>query len=419
MRFSNTTRLFLAAAACAALLPHVALAQVRDLDAEPSDVRVYQGEVDGAAERFVVSIPAGAIMQIDVIGRDDFDPVLRVKDAASGELIDEDDDGGDDLNSRLRIPGEGGRRIAIEVDSYEGEYAADTETYGGPFDLRLTTSTYSPPVTRPIAYGGRATGTIDGAEELYAIEGEAGQMVEIALLAESDGLDPYLALRDPSGETALMDDDGGQELNSALRYVFPESGTYTIVATGYNGSTGDYVLRVRERRQPAAQLPQQVIGLDDPATGELADSATDQTLIPASITYRLSEEAKAAIVAGGAGERAITVHMNASDGGDPDFGSSIDPYLEVGFDTPMGFSVLDTDDDGAGNLDALLPIDLSGVTDAPRWLDDLRIRATGLSGTSGPYTLTVTQGLEERVDPADALEEQADMMETMSVDEEM
>ncbi|MGB3796022.1 MAG: hypothetical protein WA957_06925, partial [Alteraurantiacibacter sp.] len=369
-----------------------ATAQIRDLDGAESDVRIFQGEVDSQASVFALTVPANTTLQIDAIARDGFDPLLRVLDA-SGELIAQDDDGGDNLNARTRIAAEDrSRRVTIEVDSFDAEWAEDEGGYRGSFDLRLSTSDYALPAIRNVGFDARETGTLMGGEHLFTMEGRAGQSVDMALVAIDSDLDPYLELRDESGETIAVDDDGGEGLNALVRHTFTHNGTYTIAASGLGDSEGDYRFRVRQQPQAAARLPLQVIGFDDEASGLLAamsDEAGDASLVPAHIDYQLSDAAKSAIRAG-TGD--VSIRMSGNGAGDPDFGGQIDSYLEIGFDTPLGFAVVERDDDGAGDLDALLRVNLGVFADQPGLLDRLRIRAQGYGGTSGAYTLMVTQG---------------------------
>ncbi len=382
-------------AGAAAVLATPALAQVRDLDNEASDVRVFQGRVAGEPAVFYVTTPAEGSLQIDVLAQGELDPIVRVRDAESGETIAEDDDGGEGLNSRVTIS-DASRRIVIEVDSFGADWAEDGEDYGGSFDLRLAISNCTAGGGTAITYGASENGSICGAENLYTFAGEAGQTVEIAMIAESDDLDPYLELRDADGETVAFNDDGGDSLNSLLRHTFEESGTYTVVATSYGGTTGDYRLRVRSQRVASAQLPLQVIGLDDEASGELVSSWSggEDGLGLTHIDYQLSDAARAALARGN-GE--VTIRMTSAGGADADFGGSIDPYVEIGFDTPLGFAVIDADDDGAGDLNSLLPIDLGPIAGNSALLDMLRIRAQGFGGSGGAYTLTITEGMEQRV----------------------
>ena len=391
----RTSALLLGATALA--MPALAFAQARTVEAVSGEIRTYQGTAGAQPAEFAVAIPAGSVMTIDVLATSDIDPVLTVTDADTGEVLAEDDDGGEDLNSRARIRGEDGRRVLISVGSFDADWAEEGEAVGGTFDLQLETRAYVPVATRSVTYGSRMTGTVEQEENLFTFAGSAGDTMEVALLADGeDDFDPYLVLRDEDGAEIATNDDGGVGLNSYLSYTFPADGTVTILATGFGDSTGDYTLRVRERREQVSQLPQQVIGLGDSVSGELVSDWNEQGLGLTHIDYRLSDAAKAAIRSGAGG---ITVRMDAGEGGDADFGGAIDPYLELGFETPLGFAVVDSDDDGAGSLDALLPVDLSRIAERPELLDELRIRAKGMGGSGGAYTLSVTEGLQQRVEP--------------------
>ena len=384
-------------AAAGALSVPAALAQVRDLDEESSDIRVFQGEVAGAPALFQITVPADTGLQIDVLATDDdLDPVLRVLES-DGTLIAEDDDGGELLNSRVRIGAESRtRRITIEVDGFSGDWAEAGESYGGSFDLRIATSDFVDVGTRPVSFGSSETGVLSGDEHLFTIAGQAGEVVEIALVSTDGELDPYLELRGPGGEAVASDDDGGQDVNSLLRHAFEQDGTYTIAASGFGDSQGAYRLRIRERQEMSAQLPLQVIGLADEANGELVgswDETGSTSLVPAHIDYQLSDAARDAIRAG---EGEVTIRMMAREAGDPDFGDAIDSYIELGFETPLGFAVVASDDDGGGDLDSLLPVDLGPLADRPAMLDMLRIRAKAYGGSSGSYRLTITPGMDAR-----------------------
>ena len=64
--------------------------------------------------------------------------------------------------------------------------------------------------------------------------------------------------------------------------------------------------------------------------------------------------------------------------------------VEVGFETPLGFSSLLTDDDGGGETNARLVLDASDL-DAT-WLGALRIKARAFQQSEGPYELVVREG---------------------------
>ncbi len=382
------------------LAPALTNAQdVRDLDNESSNVRSFAGSVGEEPVMFEVAIPAASAMRIDVITTSELDPKVKVTDAATGELLAEDDDSGGDLSSRVTVRGEDGRRVRIEVSRFSYDGMEPGEGTGGTFDLRLTTMAHDPQSLRSVAYGSALGGTLlTGDRHEFTFTGEAGKLLEVALLAsEESGLDPYLELRDPAGEVIASNDDGGGSLNSVLRHVLQDGGDYTIVASAFGSSSGEYTLRVAEAREFVTQAPVQVIGFADPAAGRLGEGYENGGIDPAFIDYQLSDAAIAAIVAG-RGE--VTIRMNADEGGASEFGGEVgtglDPLIELGFDTPLGFAVVESDDDGSGTgLNAMLPIDLSSIAGDRELLSRLRVRAKALSAGGG-YTLTITEGMEAR-----------------------
>jgi len=379
----------------AALVPLAAQAQVRNLDGESSTVRVFPGEVGSAPAVFEVTVPAATTLRIDAITTSDLDPMLKVTDVATGEMLGEDDDSGGDLNARVTIRSGEQRRLRIEVSSFTYEGAEDDELSGGAFDLRLAQLAYDPQAVRNVAWGSSESGTLEvGDVHEFTFAGQSGKLLEVALRAEGlSDLDPYLELRDPNGEVVVSNDDDGQGLNSLLRHVMQHDGTYTIAASGYADSTGDYTLVVAPQREVVAQAPLQEIGFGTAMTGQLG-TGVDNASDPLSIDYRLSDAAIDTIV-GGSG--AVTFRMTGA-GEDDDFGGALDPFLELGLDTPLGFAVIESDDDGAGDLNALLPVDLAAVAPDREMLSRLRLRARGLNAEQlGSYTVTMTEGLEERV----------------------
>lgn len=414
MWYRSIMALLLAGAAAA--IPQAATAQeLRDLDGEESTVRGFPGRITDGPQRFTVSVPADSAMQIDVISTSDLDPILRVFDAVTEELLAEDDDGGDELNSRATIRGntgreagrQAGRRIVIEVDTYSYEGYDDEESLaaGGSFDLRLTTRTYTAEPERQIGWGATETGSLLGGEEhRFRFSGEAGMLLEVAMLAAEEGsdLDPYLELRDAAGATVASNDDGGNGLDAVLRHVLDSDEDYTVVASAFGQSAGPYTLRVGERREPLVQAPEQMIGLGETATGRLGTGYENGGVEPATISYRLDEAARAAI-AGGAGE--ITFRMAVATETDSAFGGALDPFLELGFDTPLGFAVVASDDDGAGERDALLPVDLAPVAADPALLERLRVRVSGFGETTGAYTLRLVPGIEAAAASGEAVEQ--------------
>lgn len=373
----------------------VAAQDARDLDRETSTMRSFSGRVTDEPEVFNVSIPAGTALRIDVVATSELDPVLTVTNARTGELIVEDDDGGGDLNSRALVRGgDTGLQVRLSVRAFSFE-GMEGPAPGGTFDLRLTSMTVNPQGVDRLSWGSSTSGTLNGDEtHEFTFRGAEGSLLEVNMSADGEfsELDSYLELYNEQGEMVAFDDDSGGELNSRMRYVLPDDGTYRIVASTYGETEGDYQLVVSEQREPVTQAPLQTIGLNRQAEGRVGAAYDLGGIDPAYIDYQLSEAAIATIQRGN-GE--VTIHLTAVNGNE-EFG--LDPYLELGFDTPLGFAVVLFDDDGAGNLNSLLPVDLSEVAADPELLSRLRIRAQAFGGTEGNYEIEITEGLEERVE---------------------
>jgi hypothetical protein len=61
----------------------------------------------------------------------------------------------------------------------------------------------------------------------------------------SRDFDCWLRVADADGKTLAQDDDGGDGLNSRLRFVPANTGGFQVVATSFAGGAGTYVLKVR------------------------------------------------------------------------------------------------------------------------------------------------------------------------------
>lgn len=384
----------LLAGSAALLAPVAASAQdVRDLSNAQSDVLIFEGEVTTTPVVYLYSMAAGTSLLIDVIpaSGSDLDPTITVSDTASGEMLAEDDDGGEGVASRARIYAEAARQVEITVSPFaflSGEESA------GAFELQLRSSDFRPPETRPVTYGSVMEGEFSGADShAFTFQGEAGQLLEVALVAQDDMLDPTLSLYEGtsiSGDPLSTNDDGGDGLNSLLRHVFSETGTYTIVAEPYANSSGKYSLRVAELREHVVQSPQQVIGFGERMAGALGSGYENGGIDPATITYQLTPEAIAAIRAG-SGE--VTFNMTTPLIEDEDFPSGVDSLLELGIETPLGFASIMTDDDGGEGLNARIAVDLSTVSSAGDWLERLRLKASSI-GEGGPFEIELADGMQ-------------------------
>lgn len=88
---------------------------------------------------------------------------------------------------------------------------------------------------------GTVEGTLDSAIATYQLSAEAGD--EFFLFLNSPDFDPYIEITNSENEIVVTDDDSGAGSNSALLFVAPETGTYTVHARAYDGeATGSYAL---------------------------------------------------------------------------------------------------------------------------------------------------------------------------------
>jgi hypothetical protein len=369
-------RLF-AAALLAGIAPLAAQAQDRNLDSEPSVGKIVSGSLAGGGTpaRFTMTLRAGEAIDLTAAPVSGSDPAVKVFDAANGQLIAENDDSAGSLASNVRLFSEQTKRVRIEV-SNAAVGATDAPMR---FDLILRPSDYRPKPARDIVLGEELAGTLESSDEqLFRFHGERGQQWTFALSAAADsGLDPAVEVfagQRPAGEALGRDDDSGGGLDSKLSFIVPENGDYVLRAYGVGTSAGAYTLSA-EQTEAAPPPKLEDISLGEPVTGEIAAGARERF-------YRLSDAAQAALAAN---PGPVVVEMSFT--GESE--GALDPIVAVGFETPLGFSSVVSDDDGAGGTNARLTVDSSMLT--PTWLESLRIKASGFLETSGGYELKISQ----------------------------
>jgi hypothetical protein len=73
---------------------------------------------------------------------------------------------------------------------------------------------------------------------------KSGENYQIDLV--SGAFDPFLRLEDSAGKQLAEDDDGGGFPNARILFKAPKDGTYRIVATSFDGKSGDYTLTIKK-----------------------------------------------------------------------------------------------------------------------------------------------------------------------------
>jgi len=98
-----------------------------------------------------------------------------------------------------------------------------------------------------IARGAQKSATLQANElHAYTFSGNSGDRISLELVAQDSGLDPFLALYDPSNHQVASNDDF-DGLNSLLEFQLTQSGTHTILVRGFGDTGGRYELRFNFR----------------------------------------------------------------------------------------------------------------------------------------------------------------------------
>ncbi len=290
--------------------PNTAPPNVLRLD-EPTSDAIETGEFD----TWTFTPETDGIYRL-LLDSADFDAELRVL-SASGMEIAFDDDSGPELNAFIsQIEMLGGQTYTIEARSYLDEGA-------GNYQISVTVAPETPPAVT-IKYGDTLEAElVEGVPTTFVFEAAANDVISVAVQSAS-GFDAYVEVLDADGILIGADDDSGGELQPLIRALtIPESGTYTILVTGYNSyDAGPFTITL--------------------ATVDVSDLPDNQTITygetvsgfkPAGLDVTF-------IFTGAAGD-SITVEVD----------SSFDGYLELRTSTG---EILASDDDSGFDLNPLL-----------------------------------------------------------------
>lgn len=342
---------------------------------------------------WTLEVEPGREVQVD-LRSDAFDSFLYVVGPGLGEGL-RDDDGGAGLNSRICFtPDQPGdyRVVASSLGGGTGVFelvaAASEGTCGGAANTSsITDLSALATESRTLSAGEEVEGTLTpsdptfygSAVQAWAVEGEAGEAFSVDLV--SDDFDSFLMLRGPGG-VELDDDDGAGRCDSRISLTFPETGTYSVIASTLGSNLGSYRLRASGEPGPGSSEP-----CVPSALGEDGGAAVDVDAVPVVGSVSVGDE-----VAGhlngdeplyqGRRVQAWTLEASAGDSLAITLRSDqLDTYLFFsgpGFFTPRG------DDDGAGDLDSRLCLVLS--EDGPY---TILPGSFSSSAVSGPYRLQV------------------------------
>ncbi len=183
------------------------------------------------------------------------------------------------------------------------------------------------PAGGSLSYGDTVTGELNQTQDSWTFDGVAGDVVSIAMT--SADFDTYLELNGPDGQQVMVNDDGGEGLNSLIEeFTLPATGTYTIVARSFgNAGTGSYSLSLVTGGSSS------VPAIPTGGSGSLSYGDT--------VTGTLNQTQDSWTFEGRAGD-SVTIAMTSAD---------FDTYLELY--GPDG-QVVTTNDDGGQGLNSLI-----------------------------------------------------------------
>ncbi len=216
--------------------------QLQDNDA----VDPVKGE---PCKTYMVKLKKGKAYAIDMASTD-FDSYLRLEDA-KGKQLAEDDDSGGRLNAQ----------IVFNPDA-DGNFKVIATRLGnsgtGNFTLKVQAISFKVGKAHALKNGELkiadkltekdtgALGALKSPHKVHTVKLRAGKAYTIDMA--SGDFDTYLRLMDPQLRTIAIDDDGGGGTDSRIRFSPTTDGEYHIVATTFDGGTGEYTLTVKEEQ---------------------------------------------------------------------------------------------------------------------------------------------------------------------------
>jgi hypothetical protein len=217
--------------------------------AEPPLNRTLHNEND---EDFFLLIPAGdGVLTAETSGN--IDTYMELYDAGSRNNLAEDDDGGSDVNARIRYEVRAGNRYIVKVRGY----GSDTGSYG--FRAWLTEPVHMDPdeyenddesgSAKELSIGTPQQHTFTAADDVDWVTfqiSRAGNYTIRSRGVDSTELDTYIELYDEDLNSIDYDDDGGDSYDSLLS-VRLQAGTYFLKVECFNDEPAQpYTIVVEE-----------------------------------------------------------------------------------------------------------------------------------------------------------------------------
>lgn len=273
------------------------------------------------------------------------------------------------------------------------------------------------PRAQPISFGQTVQGRVSsGATDesctpdapnvrRYSFQGQADSRFEITMT--SDDFDTVLEIGRLDGcrfvSLGRNDDGSGPEdgLNSRLTGRLPAAGTYIVRASSFStDASGPFELKLTQLPPIAQAGPPRPLQFNTPVEGSLSagdpiivDTARNAAAAAATHVHGEGEEAPAQDIT----ETGRHYQMYALQGrAGQEFlikldSDEFDPVLDVGVNSPLGYSVAATNDDGPGTDDGLNSrLKVKFQEDGTLW-----VRVSPYSSGAGAYTLVVVDPEED------------------------
>ena len=307
---------------------------------------VQERVTNSAGDSWSLTLESGDIVIIAMDAVDNLDTYLELQDP-SGNVLITNDDGGEGFNSRILVQVPRSGTYTIIARGFSGDTGGYT----------LSVEDISASLQGTLRYNRTISDSISQEDEvdLWTFEGEAGDIITVTM--EGPGsLDPYLTVYNEEFVQIAADDDGGAGTDAATFFsMLPDSGTYYVSASAFNG-TGQYTLTVNR------------YAVEDQPVREAGDSF-NRTFTDTIGNIDL--------VRGTSGD-VISIAMNAID--------DLDPVMGI-FD--RDWNLLVSDDDSGEGLNALI----SGF-EFP-YTGDYYLVTISLGDELGDYSLEIFDGVIE------------------------
>lgn len=285
---------------------------------------------DKPREVFYVDGLRGEVIRFELSATDgDLDPVLSVfSDDGALVLLRDDSAAGTGVARDLTIETTGRYFVVV------GRFGASLGSTAGDYELRMTRKGVLSERGSTLRYGDSVMGAISdtNAEIYYTFQADQGDILTISMVRSSGTLDPFLRVVDGSRFVIAENDDqvGADTRNARIdALVIDESGTYIIVATRYDDSSGSFVLGIEEA--------------EDSGTGS-------SRLAPLPIQYGESKRASLShsqfelyFSFEAETDDLISINMSRDEGGE------LDSYVVL---ADAAYTALEEDDDDGGNQNA-------------------------------------------------------------------